>query len=42
MRYPDAVLGRHEIPSEMFDCKKAEKAVEITKCILDTTAELID
>ncbi|XP_060607762.1 sacsin-like [Ruditapes philippinarum] len=42
MRYPDAVLGRHQIPSEMFDCKKAEKAVEITKCILDTIAELID
>ncbi|XP_060588656.1 sacsin-like [Ruditapes philippinarum] len=42
MQYPDAALGRQQIPSEMFDCEKAEKAVEITKCILDTTAELID
>ena len=42
MRYPDAVAGNHQIPSEMFDCKMAEKAVEITKRILDMTAELID
>ncbi|XP_053401275.1 sacsin-like [Mercenaria mercenaria] len=42
MRYPDAVVGRIQIPSEIFDSTKAEKAIEITKRILDLAADFID
>ncbi|XP_053401276.1 sacsin-like [Mercenaria mercenaria] len=42
MRYPDAVVGRRQIPSEMFDRTKAEQAIEVTKRILDMVADFID
>ncbi|XP_053401273.1 sacsin-like [Mercenaria mercenaria] len=41
MRYPDAVAGLHQIPSEVFDRTKAEQAIEVTKRILDIASDFI-